>query len=114
MKPKTILLTTTLSLMMSAITPHAAEISIISLPYHITVPGTYILKSNLSASGVFVAGITVDSAVAGPIVIDLKGFTISGANAPAGAIIYILDNPTASRITIRNGTMQSNAALGAA
>jgi len=114
MKSNKIILTVAFSLIMSAIAARAADIPIPSLPYHITVPGTYILKANLSVNGVFVAGITVDSAVAGPIVVDLQGFTISGANAPAGAIIYIIDNPTASRITIRNGTLQSNGTLGVA
>jgi hypothetical protein len=106
MNSQKVVLTAAFSLIMSAFTAPAADITITSLPYSISVPGTYILKSNMSVNGVFAAGITVDSAVAGPIIIDLKGLMISGLNNPGGALIYISDNPTASRITIRNGRLQ--------
>jgi hypothetical protein len=109
MNLKPTLLTAALSLILRATTAQAADIQITSLPCFITVPGTYIFKSNLSVNGVFESGITVDSAVAGPIIIDLKGWTLSTAVDQGGAGIYIGNNSTASPITIRNGVIQGGA-----
>jgi hypothetical protein len=102
-----ILLTAALSLIMSAITAQAADIQITRLPYNISVPGTYILTSNLSANVLGGFPITVDSAVAGPIIIDLKEWTLAVSDQNIGAI-YIVSNRTASSITVRNGTIEGS------
>jgi hypothetical protein len=107
MKSTKTILAAALGLVMGAITAQTAEIQITSFPYNISVPGTYVLTSNLSANVRGWFPITVNSAVAGPIIIDLKGFTLSVTADNIGAI-YIENNSTASSITIRNGTIQGS------
>jgi parallel beta-helix repeat protein len=102
-----LLLTAALRLIMSAFTIHTGyaqvvaikspPIQISSLPFNITAPGTYVLTGNLNSSGG--AGISVNSSVSGPIVIDLKGYTLSGT----GILVQFCN----SGVTVRNGTVSN-------
>ena len=95
-----------LSLTMSAIAAQAANIQIPSLPYTITTPGTYVLTSSLSCPANFQIGISVNSQVAGPIVVDLKGFSLEAYSPGTDlAAVAVQSNFTNSNITIRNGTI---------
>src|SRR5215469_13468265 len=92
-KQKSILLMAALGLTMSATlmgqsvnTPAiTSKIPINSLPFNITAPGTYVVTRNLtfsvSSGGNPVAAITVPTSLSGPVVIDLKGFTLTGGGA---------------------------------
>src|SRR5271166_1614339 len=58
-----------------------APVQITSLPFSITSPGTYILTSNLTFSAPAISNvraITISPATPGPVVLNLKGFTITG------------------------------------
>jgi hypothetical protein len=83
-----------------------AQFTISAVPYTITAPGTYVLSSNLTS---FVPGaaITINSRTAGRIILDLGGFTLqlNPNNGPGYTGIAIQANPTASNITVRNGTV---------
>jgi hypothetical protein len=124
--PTRILLTAALGLIMSAAaqaantqlaTTQAAKTSTIPisyLPFSITAPGTYVLTGNLTFSpstSVVVPAITVSTAISGPVVIDLKGFTLtgSGSSGPTVAVGIGFFTGTSVRnafpITIRNGTL---------
>jgi hypothetical protein len=89
----------------------AANIPISSLPFAITAPGTYVVTGNLTFSPLSGIAITVSTALAGPVVIDLRGFTLTGsgsANQTVGVGIGFDANtsvPNAYPITIRNGTL---------
>jgi hypothetical protein len=92
---------------LSALPAHAAEITITYLPYTITAPGTYVLKSNLSYPGPTefnVAAISIQASE-GPVVLDMKGFTITGLqsnlNDTTGIAIFDAPNP----LIIRNGSL---------
>lgn len=104
MKPRKLLLTAALSLIMGALTAQAAK-QITSFPFNITAPGTYVFASNLtdSSQAPLAAAITINSPTAGIIILDLGGFTMQGVNAFGG--IAIIANPTRSHIIIRNGTI---------
>ena len=72
-----------------------------SLPFVITEPGTYDLCGNLSGGSNGKSAITVASS---GVVIDLKGFTLTGAEG-SGRGIEVL--PGFSSVTVRNGTMNT-------
>ena len=83
----TLLLTVSLSLIMSAITAQAAPkknppppIQISSLPFVISAPGTYVLTANLTApiTPYKVGAINIATVIIGPVIVDLKGFAITG------------------------------------
>jgi hypothetical protein len=114
MKLAITLLTAALGLIMSAFPVFAkpvaatATITISSLPYTITAPGTYVLTVNLTSfanSGII---IQPEAAMTGPVVVDLKGFSLI---APNGIGIAISGSGAAVTnafpITIRNGTVYS-------
>ena len=108
MRSKNILLTAAFGLIMSAITAQAANVQITSLPFNITAPGTYVLTSNLSWTQINgTPAITVATTVAGPVILNLEGFTLStpGNENVAGGVL-VQSNPTNSKITIRNGTIE--------
>jgi hypothetical protein len=128
MKSKQILLMAALSLIMSAIALQAANTQLATtkaaktsttpipyLPFPITGPGTYKVTSNLTCPADETA-ITINSSKVGPIVLDLQGFTLN-ANPNTGSTvsgILITGNPTASSITIQNGSIDNfNVGLGA-
>src|SRR5271165_120822 len=117
-----------LSLIMSAIAVHTANaqavatqagtitsIKIFALPCYIKDPGTYVLTKNLTFTSGNLAGINVITNVSGPVVIDLKGYTITGPGTPGTESVGVLIGNTGSTntypITIRNGTI-SNCSSG--
>jgi hypothetical protein len=107
MKLKSTLLMAAFGLL-SALSAQAANIKISSLPFTITAPGTYVLTGNLTFSSYTGPGINISSAAAGPIVLDLKGFTITGDGVSSTAILIGYISPSVSNtypITIRNGTI---------
>jgi hypothetical protein len=65
--------------LLSALSAQAANIKISSLPFAITAPGTYVVTGNLTfAATTNVAAITISTAIQGPVIVDLKGFTLTG------------------------------------
>ena len=85
---KNTLLTAAFALIMSALSAQSANIPILALPFKITAPGTYVLTRNLIYSlaanvapgspGSPPPAITISSTTPGQIVLDLKGFSITG------------------------------------
>ena len=82
---------------MPALTRAATVIG--SLPYVITTPGVYELKSNLTANGT--VGITVQAA---NVVINLNGFTLAQGQTGSGNQNDGIDI-SADNVTVRNGTI---------
>jgi hypothetical protein len=95
---KTILLLLTLTIGNS----YSAPIPINSVPVTISSPGTYQVTSNLVCTAGTPA-ISVNSAGAGKIIIDLEGFTISAVGDLISGVS--IKNPTNSSIIVRNGTL---------
>jgi hypothetical protein len=102
-----------LTLIMSAFSAQSADIKITSLPFNITAPGTYVLTGNLTSSSTSSSGaINISPAVAGAVIVDLKGFTITGPGEfSTGVGIGFVFGPgavaNAYPITIRNGTIKN-------
>lgn len=69
--------------LLSALSAPAANIKISSLPFAITVPGTYVVTGNLTFPGTTNAAITISTDIPGPVIVDLKGFTLTGEQAIA-------------------------------
>jgi hypothetical protein len=66
--------------LLSALSAQAAIINIPSLPFAITATGTYVVTGNLTFPVTTnVAAITISTAIQGPVIVDLKGFTFTGA-----------------------------------
>ena len=93
-------------LIMSAFTVQATPVLITALPFNITAPGTYLVASNLNLSS-DQNGITIIVPKAGPVVLDLQGFTLSGLATRTGYSGVAINNPTGSSIAVRNGTIQA-------
>lgn len=95
-------------LITSAIAAYAADVVISAVPYTITAPGNYVLASNLTCT-VNQPAITINVTLPGKVVLDLRGFTISGfgtigsTQTASGVYLY---NPTNSYISIKNGIIQ--------
>jgi len=127
-KQKNILLTAAFGLIMSAISPQtghtqslttqavkSTSIKISALPFNITAPGTYVLTGNLtcsllrSGSGPSLGAINISTAAAGPVVVDLNGFTITGpgSNSFAVTIGVLTTEGNTYPITIKNGTISN-------
>jgi hypothetical protein len=99
----------------------SANIQISSLPFAITAPGTYVVTGDLTFSsppqpnGTSVAAITISTALSGPVVVDLKGFTITGSGGETvgfgiggGDGFFAGTNvPNTYPITIRNGILRN-------
>jgi hypothetical protein len=95
----------------------SANIPISSLPFAITGPGTYVVTGDLTFSlppgGNPVAAITVPTSLSGPVVIDLKGFTLTGSGAASNTVgvgIGVFANSSVSNtypVTVRNGTLRN-------
>jgi hypothetical protein len=122
MKLKYTILTAALAIM-STLTAQAAPSSKTSIPitqskipFTISAPGTYVLTGNLTlpSGGFFVINIT--TGITGPVILDLKGFTLTGlGNSQSGVGISIGNGingaVNAYPITVRNGTI-NNFVLG--
>ena len=90
-------------------TPTTAIVKISSLPFNITAPGTYVLAGDLDVTTA--GGINISTALAGPVVLDLKGFTLLG-NLQFQQTAISIGAPLSTGvsntfpITIRNGTVK--------
>jgi hypothetical protein len=99
--------------LLSALSAEAANIKISSLPFAITAPGTYVVTGNLTfpiqPTGNTIAAITISTAIQGPVVLDLKGFTLTGAGGTSLGIgigtFAGTNGPNSYPITIRNGSL---------
>lgn len=83
-----------------------------ALPFNINAPGTYVLTGDLTANSVTGQGvINISTALAGPVILDLKGFTIAVGQPPLtngyGIVLGFSSPgvPNAYPITIQNGTI---------
>jgi hypothetical protein len=101
MKIQNTLLIAALSIL-SVLTAQAANIKISSLPFNITAPGTYVLTRNLTYNG---TAITITNVSGGPVLLDLKGYTLNGAGT-GGYGVFVDQIPTPISITIRNGVIE--------
>jgi hypothetical protein len=84
--------------------------TISALPYTITAPGTYVLASNLPLNGSNnFAAISIQGPIAGPVVLDLGGFTVAAtlSSSATGLNISNVNNnsPVNYPVTIQNGTI---------
>jgi hypothetical protein len=99
--------------LLSVLSAQAANIKISSLPFAITAPGTYVITGNLAFPVTAnVAAITISTAIKGPVIVDLKGFTLTGAAGSSVAIgigLFAGTGPISntSPITVRNGTLKN-------
>src|SRR6266550_2074672 len=60
---------------------HSESATIITaLPYTVTALGTYVLNANLTLPDPNGVAVLVDTAVKGPVVVDLRGFTLTGTS----------------------------------
>jgi hypothetical protein len=89
--------------------PSSTSIKISALPFNITAPGTYVLTANLASplTTYGLGAINISTPIAGPVVLDLKGFTLTG-NGVYSTGVSIGYNDTfgnTAPITIRNGTL---------
>jgi parallel beta-helix repeat protein len=112
MNLKHTLLTAALGLIMSALSAQSANIKISSLPFNITAPGTYVLTGNLTSSvtrtSTDTGAINISTAISGSVVVDLKGFTITGPGSNSfGVTIGSISSGVSNTypITVRNGTI---------
>jgi Right handed beta helix region len=104
-RPTRALATATFSLL-SVLSAHAANIKISSLPFNITAPGTYVLTGNLSyTSGASFGAISISGQIEGPVIVDLKGFTLTSDAADSKVGVLIRDGTGTYPTTIRNGTI---------
>lgn len=71
----------------------------------ITAPGTYVLTGDLICPTTAPNAIDIQPPSAGPVIVDLKGFSITGGGATTG--VNILGGPNPYPITVRNGTIKS-------
>jgi hypothetical protein len=99
--------------LLSAFSAQASSIKISSLPFAITAPGTYVVTGNLTfpvhPTDNTVAAITISTAIQGPVILDLKGFTLTGAGGDSlGVGIGVFagtGGPNSYAITVRNGSL---------
>jgi hypothetical protein len=103
------ILTAALGLMMSASAKPPTGIPITSLPFTITAPGTYVLESDLSFSVPLGSpGIIIATNIPGPVILNLRGHTISGSNGAVGIGIGSFAGAAGGNtypITVRNGSI---------
>jgi hypothetical protein len=111
MNSQKIISTAALALLISALTAQAASIKISSLPFNITAPGTYVLAADLSYPSQQNAAITIATSIQGPVVLDLKGHTLTGGGGYSIAVgigTFAGSTQANSRsITVQNGTVQN-------
>jgi chitinase len=83
--------------------PAAACLPIVSLPYTITVSGSYCVQQNLETSLTDGSAITIE---ADSVVLDLQGFTLDGSGGGAGSQADGIRAEGRSNVTVRNGTVR--------
>lgn len=97
--------------LLGVLSAQAANMKISFLPFPITEPGTYVVTKNLSFSATTnLAAITISTAIQGPVIVDLKGFTLTGAAGNSvgvgiGSFAGTQSIPNTSPITVRNGAL---------
>jgi hypothetical protein len=95
--------------LLSALSTQAANIKISSLPFNITAPGTYVLTGNLTSplTGSGLGAINKSTTVEGPVILDLKGFTLTGNSQFTNGVSLGWNSASGNSypITIRNGTL---------
>jgi hypothetical protein len=96
--------------LLSVLSAQAANIKISSLPFAVTAPGTYVVTGNLTSSATTnVATITISTAIQGPVIVDLKGYTLTGAGGNSIRVGIGLFAGTGGSnsypITVRNGSL---------
>jgi hypothetical protein len=116
MKIKHTPLVTAFCLMAIALSAQAASITIPSLPYTISAPGTYVLAANMTFTSVqngnAQGAISIPANLPGPVIVDLKGFTITGNGGTSVGVTIggAFAGPQVSNafpITVRNGTLKN-------
>lgn len=116
MKLRSTLLMATFSLIMSALSAQAANITIPSLPFTVSVPGTYVLAANMTftsqQNGNAQGAISIPANLPGPVIVDLKGFTITGNGGTSVGVTIggAFTGPQVSNafpITVRNGNLKN-------
>jgi hypothetical protein len=108
----TILLTVSLGLIMSATAQAASSTTITQsqLPFTISTPGTYVPTGNLTCPSTNTGAINIIHNLPGAVIIDLKGFTLTGpgdGGTTAGIIIHTIEGYNSFPVTIRNGTIKN-------
>jgi hypothetical protein len=112
MKRKISPLAAAFGLIICTLSAQAANIPISTLPFTITAPGTYVLTGDLNSSSLGNA-ISVGMGIQGPVIIDLKGFTITGPGEASIGVSIGLNVPGSATdtnpfpITVRNGTISN-------
>jgi hypothetical protein len=95
----------------------APPTAITSLPFIIATPGTSVLAGDLSSPVGLNEAIQISTAISGPVILDLKGFALTGTgtNPSVGICIGHLNGPREPSnvypITIRNAILR-NFSLG--
>jgi hypothetical protein len=97
--------------------PPPPPIQITSLPFTISAPGTYVLTSNMTApiTPYKVGAINIATGIIGPVIVDLKGFAITGpgpflsSGITDGIIIGSVGSGVTNPypITVRNGIINN-------
>jgi hypothetical protein len=96
--------------LLSALSAQSANVKISSLPFNITAPGTYVLTTNLTSTATNTGAINISTAAPGPVVLDLKGFSITGPGGRSFGVTvgYVpFGGSNAYPVTIRNGTLNN-------
>jgi hypothetical protein len=112
MNRKIHLLVASFGIIVYTLSAHAANIPISTLPFTITAPGTYVLTGDLTSSSAGNA-ISVGMGIQGPVIVDLKGFKITGPGEDSIGVSIGFNVPGSATdtnpfpITVRNGTISN-------
>ena len=113
MKRLTLILMAAFGLIMTAHSAYSADIKISSLPFQIVAPGTYVLTGNLSFSAQSGVAINILPNLSGPVILNLKGYTLTGGGGNSIGVFLGFFGPsgsgapTTSGVTVKNGTIQN-------
>jgi hypothetical protein len=95
--------------LLSALSAQSANIKISSLPFNITAPGTYVVTGDLTSplTSYGLGSINITTTLAGPVILDLKGFTLTGNSGLTTGVTLGWNSASGNTypITIRNGTL---------
>ncbi|MBV8142978.1 MAG: hypothetical protein JOZ60_13145 [Verrucomicrobia bacterium] len=104
---KGLLLTAAFGLITSALPAQSANVVISAVPFTITAPGTYVLAGNLTCPATPNGAINIPSNLPGPVVVNLKGFTITGPGGSTTGVSIAGQSTNTYPITVQNGTLNS-------
>jgi hypothetical protein len=85
----------------------SASIPISFLPFTITAPGTYVLTGNLSYAVNGTPAITINGTITGPVILDLKGFSLTAAPSESTVCVSISEGTGLCPVTIHDGTIMN-------